>query len=82
MLSNSQSEELLRTLNLNVESPIRLWDEGMRQELVSFVEEMENTSQNHEYENVQDALAASEDFEYSNLSDEVNIGGVYIRIFN
>lgn len=82
MLSNSQSEELLQTLNLNVTSALRLWDQTMRSELESFVKDMENRTEGEEYQDAKDALAACSSFEYSNLSDEVNIGGVYLRIFN
>ena len=82
MLSNSQSEDLLQTLNLNVASPVRLWDESMRAELLLFVRNMENKVQDQEHQNIQDALAICNNFEYSNLANEVNIGGVYIRIFN
>jgi len=82
MLSNSQSEELLQTLNLNIASSLRLWDGSMREELMSFVNKMETKYQNLEYQDSKDALADCSNFEYSNLSNEVNIGGVYIRIFN
>ncbi len=82
MLSNSQSNELLMTLNLNVESPLRLWDEKMRSELRCFVHEMDEMCRSEGLQGVDEALSASRKFEYSNLSNEVNIGGVYIRIFN
>ena len=82
MLSNRQSEELLQTLNLNVASALRLWDGSMREELMGFVNKMETKYQNLEYQDSKDALADCSNFEYSNLSNEVNIGGVYIRIFN
>ena len=82
MLSNGQSNELLMTLNLNIASPLRLWDEKMRSELATFVQNTEDSFRGKEYQTVEEALAASTTFEYSNLSNEVNIGGVYIRIFN
>ncbi len=82
MLSNSESEELLQTLNLTVSSPLRLWDDSMRSELALFVKEMGIKYQDQGYQDAKDALADCNYFEYSNLSNEVNIGGVYIRIFN
>ena len=82
MLSNSQSGDLLQTLNLNVASAVRLWDENMRAELDSFVKNNDHATQEQYCQNEEEALIMCDDFEYSNLSNEVNIGGVYIRIFN
>eukprot|EP00551_Chaetoceros_affinis_P011437 CAMPEP_0203680424 /NCGR_PEP_ID=MMETSP0090-20130426/39233_1 /ASSEMBLY_ACC=CAM_ASM_001088 /TAXON_ID=426623 /ORGANISM="Chaetoceros affinis, Strain CCMP159" /LENGTH=1702 /DNA_ID=CAMNT_0050548483 /DNA_START=284 /DNA_END=5392 /DNA_ORIENTATION=+ len=82
MLSNNQNSELLETLNLSVENPLRLWDESMREELATFVNKMVLTYQNKEFQDVKSALEVCNNFEYSNLSNEVNIGGVYIHIFN
>jgi hypothetical protein len=80
MLRSSDSEDTLRTLNLSIETPLRLWDLNMRKELMSFLSMME--AKDPCTEDLATHLEAAESFEYSNLSDEVNIGGVYIRIFN
>lgn len=79
MLSSNDSEETLRTLNLNVESPMILWDVKMRGELMHFVAEMESKTLP---EDISFHLKAAEEFKYSNLADEMNIGGVYVRLFN
>lgn len=80
MLRSSDSEDTLRTLNLSIETPLRLWDNNMREELMSFLTIME--AKDPGTEDLKTHLVAVKSFEYSNLSDEVNIGGVYIRIFN
>ena len=78
MLRSINSEETLCTLNLNVETPLRLWDMKMRSELMNFVNQMES----RDSVGLQCHLEAANAFKYSNLADEVNIGGVYVRIFN
>jgi len=79
MLSSDNSAETLRTLNLNVETPMILWDVKMRGELLSFVAEMDSSALG---DDISLHLKAAEEFKYSNLADEMNIGGVYVRLFN
>jgi hypothetical protein len=78
MLQSSDSEDALRTLNLSIATPLRLWDQNMRGELTAFLDTVEK----REMDDLSSHLEAVKLFEYSNLADEVNIGGVYIRIFN
>ena len=79
MLQNSDSNQILRTLSLQLETPLLLWDMNMRSELSAFIYDME-LKQNKGPEFF-DNLIGNDEFIYSNLADEVNIGGVYIRIF-
>lgn len=79
MLQNSDSNQILRTLSLQLETPLLLWDMNMRSELSTFIHEME-LKQNKGPEFFEN-LVGNDEFVYSNLADEVNIGGVYIRIF-
>lgn len=80
MLKSSDSENVLLTLNLSVKTPLRLWDMGMRKELLSFLTQMEVKDES--LQDFKTHIDAANTFEYSNLADEMNIGGVYIRIFN
>ena len=80
LLRNEDSSELLQTLNLNVKTPLRVWDNKMREELGNFVERMDKDHQDHQ--DLSMILSSCETFQYSNLTNEVNVGGVYIRIFN
>lgn len=79
LLSSNDSEECLRAFNITAQTPLILWDECMRRELTQFLQNMiaEGRSQNmvSHYER---GLS----FKYSNLANEMNIGGVYVRIFN
>jgi hypothetical protein len=81
MLRSSNTEILLRTLNVDIKSPIRMWDIKMKDELKSFVSQMESTFRSS---NVVPSLDVDvvKRFQYSNLSDQIIIGGVYVRMFN
>jgi hypothetical protein len=80
MLQDADSEKILRTLNCRLETPLLLWDMNMRSELSNLVSNME-LKQRKDPDFFDDLLEANK-FIFSNLTDDVNIGGVYIRIFN
>lgn len=82
MLRNKRTGEILRTLNANVETPVRIWNIAMRRELSEFVARMEDGRQEDSYRSPRDELADSETFEYTSLKSEVAVGGVYLRVFN
>lgn len=83
MLRNKRTSEILRTLNTNVETPVRIWNVGMRAELTDFVSRMEKERPEDECRAVSAELGLPvTSFEYSVLKDETVIGGVYIRVFN
>jgi len=83
MLRNQRSKELLRTLNMNIETPTRIWNVPMRRELVLFLNKMEEERDGIEYRSMETELsAASDSFAYTNLANEIIIGGVYVRVFN
>lgn len=83
MLRNKRSSELLRTLNSNVETPCRIWNVTMRQELSSFISKMEKERPEDALRSVEDEMSpALTSFEYTTLKHELSIGGVYVRIFN
>lgn len=82
MLRNKRTGELLKTLNTNIETPARIWNVNMRNELQSFLIKMEQERPESECQSVEDELAKVENFEYSLLKEELRIGGVYVRVFN
>ena len=81
MLRNQRPTELLKTLNVNVETPTRIWNVGMRKELVDFIKVMEKDRDAIGYRSFDKEIDTAKAFSYSALSNEVNIGGVYIRVF-
>ena len=83
MLRNKRSSELLLTLNTNVETPVRIWNVSMREELSRFLSRMENERPEGSCRAVPQELdLALTSFEYATLKNEVTVGGVYLRIFN
>ena len=82
LLRNKRTAEILRTLNTNVETPARIWNIGMRNELMKFVDRMEKERPEDISRSIEDEFAHISSFGYSNLKGELRIGGVYVRVFD
>jgi hypothetical protein len=83
MLRNKLTSEILQTVNTNVETPLRIWNVGMRKELSAFISKMENERPEGPCRSVADELKpVMTSFEYTVLKNEVTVGGVYLRVFN
>jgi DnaJ family protein C protein 13 len=80
LLRSRRPWDLLNALNENVEKVTKIWNVGMRQELLAFVLQIDSKRSN-ETTVEEDEQVASE-FMFSALRDELCIGGVYVRIFN
>ena len=72
---------LLGTLNSNVETPTKIWNVDMREELLEFLDKMEDGRDALGLRSTEEELKDCADFKFSNLEDEVIIGGVYVRVF-
>lgn len=82
LLRNKRAEELLHTLNSNIETPVRIWNVRLREELSDFLITMENDRVGVGFRPVEDELKPAMAFEYQALKNEITIGGVYLRVFN
>ena len=83
MLRNQRSIEMLRTLNTNAETPVFVWNVQMREELKAHLNKMEKVRAQLGHRSIEEEFEDTfSSFEYSNLSNEVVIGGIYLRIFN
>ncbi|XP_039785026.1 dnaJ homolog subfamily C GRV2-like isoform X2 [Panicum virgatum] len=78
MLRNHPPKELLSNLNSNLESPEIIWNSTTRGELLKFVDQ-QRASQGPDgsYD-----LTESQSFTYESLSKELNVGNVYLRVYN
>ncbi|CAL4923982.1 unnamed protein product [Urochloa decumbens] len=78
MLRNHPPKELLSNLNSNLESPEIIWNSSTRGELLKFVDQ-QRASQGPDgsYD-----LTESQSFIYESLSKELNVGNVYLRVYN
>ncbi|BBM97673.1 DnaJ homolog subfamily C member 13 [Marchantia polymorpha subsp. ruderalis] len=75
---SSPSEGLLRNLNSNLESPEIIWNSATRAELLKFIEQQRiSPLQDGSYD-----MTAAVDFRYKTLSDELQVGDVYLRVYN
>jgi DnaJ homolog subfamily C member 13 len=82
LLRNRSTGEILRTLNSNVETPSRIWKVEMRNELLKVISSMEQERPESLVRSLAQELGGLKDFGYSTLTNEMQIGGVYIRVFN
>jgi DnaJ family protein C protein 13 len=82
LLRNKRTSEILRTLNTNVETPARIWNVGMRNEMFNFLESLEKDRPEDKLQSVEEELGRVSSFGYTVLKDELRIGGVYVRVFN
>jgi hypothetical protein len=79
LLRNRRPWDLLESLNENCEKTTKIWNVGMRTELLTFVQKVDQ--KRTPGSNPQD-LEVGKNFRYASLQDELCIGGVYVRIFN
>ncbi|KAL6642638.1 hypothetical protein ACP70R_020819 [Stipagrostis hirtigluma subsp. patula] len=78
MLRNHPPKELLSNLNSNLESPEIIWNSSTRGELLKFVDQQRaNPGPDGSYD-----LTESQSFAYEALSKELNVGNVYLRVYN
>jgi hypothetical protein len=78
LLRNRRPRELLTSLNENIEKPTKIWNIGMRKEILAFV--LKTDQEREPGSHAQDLLPA-ESFVFSNLKDELCVGAVYVRVF-
>ncbi|KAL3922961.1 MAG: hypothetical protein SGILL_001924 [Bacillariaceae sp.] len=82
LLRNKRTGEVLRTLNTNVESPARIWNIEMRGELMKILSSIEKDRAENETQSPAEELKPLAGFEYSSLKNEMQVGGIYVRVFN
>ena len=78
LLRNEDPKELLLALSDNVEKCNKVWNIGMRQELLAFVKDVTNKRIAGYVEN---DLAVVANFSFACTRGEILLGGVYVRIF-
>lgn len=74
-LTSNPTEEILKILNSNSETPYLIWNNGTRSELVEFLSSQIEKRESYDFN---DATG----FKYSAQSEELVIGGVFIKIYN
>ncbi|CAM9130814.1 unnamed protein product, partial [Ectocarpus fasciculatus] len=79
LFRNRRPQELLNALNENVEKPTKIWNVGMRSELLTFL--LRTDKERIPGSNEEDTKY-TDTFAYSNLTEELCLCGVYVRVFN
>ncbi|RYH32347.1 J domain-containing protein [archaeon] len=79
LLRNRRPWDLLESLNQSVEACTRIWNVGMRSELMEFALKVDR---NRPLGSSATDLQPANDFKFTCLRDELCVGGVYVRIFN
>jgi DnaJ family protein C protein 13 len=70
--------ELLKDLNSNIETPLLLWNTACRLEVMAYIESrMKRSSTAVDY-----SPDDAQNFVYQTLAKELQIGGVYVRLYN
>lgn len=79
LLRNRLPWDLLQALNENVEKTTKIWNVGMRKEMIDFITKVDKERVAGSSE---EDLQVCETFQFSALKEELAIGDVYVRVFN
>lgn len=71
-------EEFLKTLTINTESPVLVWDNGTRSQLLEFLLEQQRT---HIRSGESDPSYGAT-YVHETSAKELTIGGIFIRVYN
>lgn len=74
--------EVLKLLTSNTRNPYMIWDNATRVQLLDFLEYQRTKNIKEQYADVTDIYNIVADFSFDAHRDELQIGGIYIRIYN
>ncbi|XP_054738081.1 dnaJ homolog subfamily C member 13 [Anastrepha obliqua] len=81
-LPKERAGDILKVLTSNTRNPYLIWDNGTRAQLVDFLETQRTTAVKETFEDIAEVYNLVSEFQYDACKDELQIGGVYIRIYN
>ncbi|XP_011292961.1 dnaJ homolog subfamily C member 13 isoform X2 [Musca domestica] len=81
-LTKEKDSEILKILTSNTRNPYIIWDNGTRAQLLDFLEQQRSASVKETYEDITEIHELVAQFEFDAHKDELQIGGVFIRIYN
>ncbi|XP_037954363.1 dnaJ homolog subfamily C member 13 isoform X2 [Teleopsis dalmanni] len=81
-MAKEKSSEILKMLTSNTRNPYLIWDNGTRAQLLDFLEQQRTSSVKETYEDITQMYEVVKTFEFDAHKDELQIGGVFIRIYN
>lgn len=81
-LATEPDNELLKLLTSNSRNPYLIWDNGTRAELLDFLEQQKTISARKQYDDVTDVLKLVSNFSFESHKSEVQVGSIFLRIYN
>ncbi|KAM7345045.1 receptor mediated endocytosis 8 isoform 2-T2 [Cochliomyia hominivorax] len=81
-LTKEKDSEILKILTSNTRNPYLIWDNGTRAQLLDFLEQQRSASVKETFEDIAEIHELVAQFEFDAHKDELQIGGVFIRIYN
>lgn len=81
-LAIEPDNEILKLLTSNSRNPYMIWDNGTRAELLDFLDQQKTISARQQYEDVTDVLKLVSNFSFESHKSEMQVGSVFLRIYN
>lgn len=81
-LATHSDAEVLKLLTSNTRNPYMIWDNATRVQLLDFLEYQRTKNVKEQYGDVTDIYGIVSEFTFDAHRDELQIGGIYIRIYN
>ncbi|XP_062135863.1 dnaJ homolog subfamily C member 13 isoform X2 [Drosophila sulfurigaster albostrigata] len=81
-LATATDSEVLKLLTANTRNPYLIWDNGTRAQLKDFLEQQRTASAKETHEDIAQVYELVASFEFDAHKDELQIGGIFIRIYN
>lgn len=81
-LATHSDAEVLKLLTSNTRNPYMIWDNATRVQLLDFLEYQRTKNIKEQYEDITDIYGIVSEFSFDAHRDELQIGGIYIRIYN
>ncbi|XP_017066190.1 dnaJ homolog subfamily C member 13 isoform X2 [Drosophila eugracilis] len=81
-LATARDSDVLKLLTANTRNPYLIWDNGTRAQLKDFLEQQRTASAKETHEDISQVSELVSGFEFDAHKDELQIGGIFIRIYN
>ncbi|XP_032585427.1 dnaJ homolog subfamily C member 13 isoform X2 [Drosophila mojavensis] len=81
-LATARDSEVLKLLTANTRNPYLIWDNATRAQLKDFLEQQRLASAKETHEDIAQVYELVSSFEFDAHKDELQIGGIFIRIYN
>ncbi|BFG03467.1 dnaJ homolog subfamily C member 13 [Drosophila madeirensis] len=81
-LATARDSDVLKLLTANTRNPYLIWDNGTRAQLKDFLEQQRTSSARETHDDIAQVYELVSSFEFDAHKKELQIGGIFIRIYN